>query len=118
MARFIVVEVERPDPDDEDGSKPMLSDKYYFSPLKIKYLKNYEDTLMKLNSADADNEKKSKEDPNFVPKPFEAIEQIGDLLFDLIKVKHKKMERKEFEDIFGLTDYHEIMGKLAPAELT
>ena len=75
MARFIMIEVEKPDPDDEDGSKAMQVDKYYFSPLKIKYLKEYEDALTKIQNRDRINEKKLKEDPDFIAKPLKLLKK-------------------------------------------
>jgi len=117
VARFIEVVVEYPDPNDEFGTKALKSKRFYFSPLKVQFLKEFKDILHELGKSEAENDKRVKEDPSFVTDPFKNFEKIGDLLYRLVTVKHKKMTREEFEEEFAISDYKSIFQKLAPTDM-
>lgn len=113
MARFITCDIEFPDPDDEDGTKPLKSKVMYFSPLKVKYLKEFKEVINSLRKKTEEDEKKMENDENFVPDRFDGLDEIGDLLYGLAIIKHKKMTRDEFESDISISDYADIMQRLA-----
>lgn len=117
MARFIQIEVEHVDPDNDADDAPLKSKIYYFSPLKVKYLEEFESVINHLQKKEVEDQKKLEEDPNFVRNPFSEINKLGDLLYRLVTVKHKNMTKEEFKEIFDVTDYRDIMRKLAPDDL-
>lgn len=118
MARFISIKVEYPDPDDETGEAALKEKVYFFSPLKIQYLKEFKDVIVGLEKKGLEDEEKIKADPTYVPDQFSEMDEIGKLLFKLVKVKHKKMEMEEFESTFSVGDYAELMRQLSPSDLS
>ncbi len=117
IARFIVIETEYPDPDNDAEDAPLKMKKYFFSPLKVKYLEEFEGIINDIQKKDVENKKKMEEDPDFVVSPFSDISKLGDLLYRLVTVKHKNMTKDEFKETFDVTDYRDIMRKLAPEDL-
>lgn len=113
MARFIAVVIEFPDPNDEDGTKPLKQKTYFVSPLKVSYLKDFRDVLNKLKKKTEEDEKNIADDPDFVADRFDGLDIIGELLFKLVTVKHKKLTKEEFEDDFAISDYAELFKQLA-----
>ena len=117
MARFIPIKVEFPDPEDEDGSKPFKEKTIFFSPLKVKYLGEFKEVMTNLQKKSDEDEKKLKDNPEYLPDRFSGLEEVGKLLFKLACIKHKKMTREEFDEDISVSDYREIMNKLAAYEL-
>lgn len=113
MARFIACDIEFPDPNDEDGTKPLKTKVMYFSPLKVKYLKEFKEVINSLRKKTEEDERKMKDDENFTPDRFDGLDEIGDLLFKLATIKHKKLTREEFEFDISISDYADIMQRLA-----
>lgn len=113
MARFIAIEIEYPDPEDEDGTKPLKSKTIFFSPLKVKYLKEFRDIINELHKKGEEDDEKMKNDPNFVPDRFDGLDQVGMLLLKLAQIKHKKMTKEEFEEDISISDYRKLMSELA-----
>lgn len=113
MAKFIAIVVEFPDPDDEDGDKPFKQKTIFFSPLKVKYLKEFRDIINELAKKGEEDDKKMKEEPDFIPDRFDGLDHVGALLLKLAQVKHKKMTKDEFEEDISISDYKKIMSELA-----
>lgn len=113
MARFIAIKIEYPDPDDETGDAPLKEKIIYFSPLKVKYLKEFKEVLGELERKNNEDEKQIKENPDFIPDRFDGLKEVGDFLFKLVKIKHKKMTREEFEFDISVSDYKDLMSRLA-----
>lgn len=112
MARFIKVRCEYAD--DEGNIKEKI---YHFSPLKVKFLKKYSDVIKDIQKKAKDNEKREKEDPDFQEDPFELIDPMSDLMYELVKIKHKNMTKDEFEEIFSIDDLSNVMQKLVPSDI-
>ena len=91
----------------------MKSKVIFFSPLKVKFLKEFKEVINSLRQKTEEDEKKMKDDENFIPDRFDGLNEIGNLLFTLAIVKHKKMTREEFESDISIADYADIMQKLA-----
>ncbi len=81
--------------------------------MKVGYLKEFRDVLNNLRKKTDEDEKNMAADDNFVPDRFDGLDVIGDLLYKLTIIKHKKLTREEFEEDFAISDYAEIFKQLA-----